>query len=106
MDTQRLGLHRLSHDVPGFALAAISPISLDGRRNSPDDQLLRLGREIRAARRAAGLSQETLAFEAELDYSTVGKIERGQRNATLVKVMRIAAVLDTSLADLFASAEI
>ena len=33
-------------------------------------------------------------------------IERGQRNATLVKLMRIATALNRSMADLFAGAEI
>ena len=47
-----------------------------------------------------------MAFEAEIDFSTMGEIERGQRNATLVKIMRIAAALNKSMADLFAGAEI
>lgn len=73
---------------------------------SPENQLVRLGRAIRAERKASGLSQETLAYEAEIDYSTIGEIERGQRNATLVNVMRIATALNKSMADLFAGAEI
>jgi len=75
-------------------------------RNNPQDQLVRLGQVIRAMRKASGLSQEDLAYEAEIDYSTMGEIERGQRNATLVKLMRIAGALNKSMADLFAGAGI
>lgn len=86
--------------MPGLALAD------QAEPQSPEDQLVRLGRTIRAVRKASGLSQEDLAYEAEIDYSTMGEIERGQRNATLMKVMRIATALNRSMADLFAGAEI
>ena len=67
-------------------------------------QLKRLGDAVRAARKARGLSQEALADAAGIDRSHMGKIERGERNVTLLNVLRIAAALDASAADLLRTA--
>jgi DNA-binding XRE family transcriptional regulator len=109
MRTQQLGAGNISHEIRCFAPLSTIPrldLQYEAEPRSPEDQLVRLGKAIRAVRKASGLSQETLAYEAEIDYSTIGEIERGQRNATLVKIMRIATVLNKSMADLFAGAEI
>jgi DNA-binding XRE family transcriptional regulator len=109
MRAQQTGSRTLSHEIRRFAPQGGVPrlgFAYQTEPSSPEDQLLRLGKAIRAVRKASGLSQEDLAYEAEIDYSTMGEIERGQRNATLVKVMRIATALNKSMADLFAGAEI
>ena len=66
--------------------------------------LASLGSAIRRARTSAGLSQEALADLAELDRSHMGKIERGERNVTLLNLRRIAVALNTSAAKLLAEA--
>lgn len=66
--------------------------------------LLKLGEAIRAARRKHDLSQEALADAAGIDRSHVGKIERGERNVTLLNVIKIAAALNESPSALLASA--
>jgi transcriptional regulator with XRE-family HTH domain len=58
-----------------------------------DPSLRLFGQRIRAARKAKGLSQEELAFEAEIDRSYMGGVERGHRNPSLLKMCRIAKVL-------------
>lgn len=58
-----------------------------------DAQLARLGGAIRAQRKERGLSQEALADAAGIDRSHMGKIERGERNVTLMNLMRIAGAL-------------
>jgi transcriptional regulator with XRE-family HTH domain len=50
------------------------------------------------------LSQEALADAAGVDRSHMGKIERGERNVTLLNVLRIAAALNGSAADLLREA--
>lgn len=57
-----------------------------------DDEgvLLRLGGAIRAARKATGMSQEAFADLIEIDRSHMGKIERGERNLSLLNLKRIA----------------
>lgn len=48
---------------------------------------------MRERRLALGLSQEALAYQAGLDRSHMGKIERGERNVTLLNLQRVAKVL-------------
>ena len=66
----------------------------------------RLGEAVRAARKAQGLSQEALADAAGIDRSHMGKIERGERNVTFLNVLKIAAALNGSAADLLREAEL
>lgn len=55
-----------------------------------------VGSNVRAFRLAKGLTQEQLAFEAELDLTYVGGIERGKRNPSLLVMVRLADALATS----------
>lgn len=66
--------------------------------------LKRLGEAVRAARKARGMSQETLADAAGIDRSHMGKIERGERNVTLLNLTRIAKAMGCKASDLLASA--
>lgn len=60
-------------------------------------EILRLfGETVRAHRARAGLSQEELAFAAGLDRTYVGGVERGERNLSLVNIVRIAEALNTA----------
>jgi transcriptional regulator with XRE-family HTH domain len=51
---------------------------------------------VRAARKTAGLSQEELAHEAELDRTYISQVERKQRNLTISVLARIARALATT----------
>ena len=73
-------------------------------KTDSDGRLLRLGRAVRAARYARGVSQEALADAAGIDRSHMGKIERGERNVSLLNVARIADALGTTIAALMAEA--
>jgi len=109
MGEQPLGLGKVSHAIRRFTPSTLVPcvdLGYPIRPRRPEDQLIKLGQTIRALRKAAGLSQEDLAYEAQIDYSTMGEIERGQRNATLVKIIRIAAALNKSMEELFAGAHL
>ena len=59
-----------------------------------------VGANIGRARRAKSLTQEQLALRAQVDLTYMGGIERGQRNPTLLVLVRIASALDVELADL------
>ena len=69
-----------------------------------DRHLTALGGAIRATRKAHGLSQEALADAAGIDRSHMGKIERGERNVSVLNVARVADALGTSIASLAAAA--
>ncbi len=56
-----------------------------------------LGRNVRRLRRQKGMTQEELAFEAEIDLTYMGGIERGRRNPSLLVMVRIAKALSVSL---------
>lgn len=55
--------------------------------------LVAFGAAVRSRRKELGLSQEALADLAEIDRSHMGKIERGERNVTLLNIVRIARAL-------------
>ncbi|MGW0821855.1 helix-turn-helix domain-containing protein [Streptomyces sp. NPDC002845] len=68
----------------------------------PDqDQLLArriaFGARLRAARRAAGLTQEQLVERAGIDRAAYSEIERGQRDARLSTLLRLESVLGARL---------
>lgn len=52
-----------------------------------------VGSNVRRSRHAAGMTQEQLAFNAEIDLTYVGGIERGKRNPSVVVLARIADAL-------------
>lgn len=58
------------------------------------------GENVRRARKAAGISQEDLAFQAGLARSYMSDVERGQRNPTVKVIGQIAAALKISAAPL------
>lgn len=66
--------------------------------------LAQLGASIRSRRKLADLSQEALADAAGIDRSHMGKIERGERNVTLLNLCRIATALDAMPSDLLREA--
>ena len=51
-------------------------------------------RNLRKARNAKGLSQEALAYEAEIDRTYISALERGVYSATIDMVGKLAAVLE------------
>lgn len=53
-----------------------------------------VGRNLRAYRRARGLSQEAFADLLEVHRTYMGSVERGERNLTLKSIERIAERLD------------
>lgn len=53
-----------------------------------------LGKNIREARKAKGLSQDVLALVCKVDRSYMGRIERGEVNITVEKLYQIAESLE------------
>lgn len=67
-------------------------------------ELVSLGAAIRSARKDAGLSQEALAVDAELDRSYMGGVERGEHNLTLMNLCRISEALQVKPSSLLVAA--
>lgn len=60
-----------------------------------------VGTNIRNIRNDKGLSMETLAHEAEIEYRQLGRIERGEVNTTIISLHRIATVLKVDITTFF-----
>ncbi len=60
-----------------------------------------IGQRIRNYRVHLGLSQEKLAELAGCHPTYIGQLERGEKNATLESVAKIASALQVSLSKLF-----
>jgi transcriptional regulator with XRE-family HTH domain len=56
-----------------------------------------LTKNVRRLRQQKKLTQEQLAFEAEIDLTYMGGIERGKRNPSLLVMARIADALRVPL---------
>jgi len=63
-----------------------------------------LGRNVRTVRQARGISQEQLAFDADMKRSYVSDLERGTRNPSVRALGRIADALGVTAADLLRDA--
>jgi transcriptional regulator with XRE-family HTH domain len=61
----------------------------------------KFGQRVRDLRKAKGLSQEALAERAELHYTYIGGVERGERNLSLKSIKKIANALDIEVRELF-----
>ena len=60
-----------------------------------------IGQRIRNYRTAAGLSQEKLAELSGCHPTYIGQLERGEKNATIESIEKIASALNISLSKLF-----
>jgi transcriptional regulator with XRE-family HTH domain len=59
-----------------------------------------LGKNVHRLRLQKSMTQEELAFEAEIDLTYMGGIERGKRNPSLLVMARIAQALSVPLTKL------
>jgi len=66
-----------------------------------DPTLVALGKTIRLLRANQKISQEALAYAANLDRSYMGGIERGEHNMTVLNLMKITAQLGVTMSELF-----
>ncbi|WP_417596029.1 helix-turn-helix domain-containing protein [Parasphingorhabdus sp.] len=65
--------------------------------NDADRLLPKIGDVIRCARKERGLSQEALADASGIDRSHLGRIERGERNLTVLNLKKIANALESQV---------
>ena len=63
----------------------------------------RIGTRVRERRNQLDISQEDLAFDAEISPTYLSQIEGGKRNTTIDTLYRICTVLKMELSDLVKS---
>jgi transcriptional regulator with XRE-family HTH domain len=61
----------------------------------------RVGSNVRRLRRAKGLSQEELAYRAEVHQTYLSGVEGAKRNPSIDVLTRIAGALDVDIEEFF-----
>ena len=64
-----------------------------------------LGNELRKARSQAGLTQEELAFEADVDRTYISMLENDKKSPTVDMLMRICKPLGVTPSSLLSQVE-
>ena len=75
-------------------------------KHAGDPALVSLGKTIRLLRAERKISQEELAYGADIDRSYMGGIERGEHNIAVMNLKKIAVQLDLKISELFAKADL
>ncbi len=70
------------------------------RQPAQERQRKRLGRNIRQRRQQLGISQETLAHTTGMHFTSIGKIERGERSPRFDTLVLLARALDLTASEL------
>lgn len=69
------------------------------------DIKLKIGQRIKTLRKGLELSQEGLAYKAEVDRTYVTDVENGRRNVSVEILERLIAALEVSFSEFFNSKE-
>jgi transcriptional regulator with XRE-family HTH domain len=65
----------------------------------------KLGNKIKELRKLRNFTQEDLADKVQVDRSYMGFVERGEKNPTLLTLIKIAKAFKIPLAELFKDVE-
>jgi transcriptional regulator with XRE-family HTH domain len=65
-----------------------------------ESTLTSLANNVKKHRKQAGLSQEELAFQCDIDRTYISKVERGVANPSLLILVKIAETLNVRIEDL------
>ena len=61
----------------------------------------KFGKQVKKLRLEKGLSQEKLAYEADIDRTYIPSIEKGERNVSIVIAEKLAIALNIPISELF-----
>ena len=73
--------------------------------SNAQNNLRYIGQTVKKYRKYLKWSQENLALKANLDRTYIGKLERGQQNATIKSLTKIADALGINIFILIKEAE-
>ena len=65
-----------------------------------DELLFKIGQSVRYLRNKKGISQEELAFRANLNMNSISTLERGINNAKIKTLYNIASALDVNIEEI------
>ncbi len=75
------------------------------KKQDLDGRLVRIGDGIRALRTQKGISQEELANLSGIDRGHMGRLERGERNLSILNLFRVAEGLGVKPSDILRHVE-
>ena len=59
-----------------------------------DQYLKRFGENLKKIREAKGISQRSLASSCNVDHSHISRIEKGEKNITVLTILELAGALE------------
>ena len=65
-----------------------------------DELLFKIGQSVRYLRMKKGLSQEELAFKADLNMNSISTLERGVNNVKIKTLYSIANALEVNIEEI------
>lgn len=71
-----------------------------------NEMCVQLGKRLTALRKCMGISQEELAFRAEVDRTYISQMERGVCNPSLLVLFKVATVLEVDCVRLLDGASV
>ena len=71
------------------------------RTNTKDTTLVQLGQRIKDLRLSKGLTQAELAKKSNIAANYIAMLERGERNATYLTLLKLAEGLEVKVGELF-----
>ncbi len=85
----------------------LNPVGMQKRKTleNRDPLLQAVAIRIRALREGKGIAQEVFAYEAGIDRSYYGGIERGKYSPTAINLAKIAVALGVEVGELFPTKE-
>lgn len=69
------------------------------------DIKVKIGQRIKELRKNIGISQEALAYQAEVDRTYVTDVENGRRNVSVEILERLIKALNVSISEFFNAKE-
>lgn len=61
-----------------------------------EEYLKKFGENLKKIRKAKGFSLRGLSTECKIDYSDIAKMEKGERNITILTVLELATALQVN----------
>ena len=71
------------------------------KSNRDIEDLKAFGQQLKKIRESKGISQEALAFDADISISQVSRIERGVISTSVSQIISICRILDIHPKELF-----
>lgn len=69
-------------------------------KRAPSQTRREFGEQLRARRKELGLTLEDVAERAEMNWSYIAQVERGERNVSIDNMAALAEALEVALRDL------